>query len=88
MSTSIETIALRRRCRHAPPPCRLGDMPLIPTIILALITFMAIFADVLAPHNPEVGSLTARFRPPFWQAGGSMDHVSAPISWAAMCCRD
>ena len=36
---------------------------------------MAIFADLLAPHDPEVGSLTARFRPPFWQAGGSMEHL-------------
>jgi peptide/nickel transport system permease protein len=54
---------------------RLGDMPLIPITILAVIALTAIFADVLAPHNPEVGSLTARFRPPFWQAGGSMDHV-------------
>ncbi len=36
---------------------------------------MAVFADFLAPHNPEVGALTARFHPPFWQDGGSADHL-------------
>ena len=36
---------------------------------------MAIFANVLAPHNPEIGSLTARFKPPFWQTGGSTKYL-------------
>ena len=75
MSTSIETISLPSDLSPRPTASRLGDTPLIPLIILATIALVAIFADVLAPHNPEVGSLTARFRPPFWQAGGSMDHV-------------
>jgi peptide/nickel transport system permease protein len=39
--------------------------------ILGLLLFAAIFANVLAPHDPEVGSLGERFRPPFWQQGGS-----------------
>ncbi len=74
MSTTTETVALS----SLPPRARairLGDLPLIPIAILAIIAFMAIFADVLAPHNPEVGSLTARFKPPFWQAGGTLDHI-------------
>ena len=75
MSTSIETISLPSDLSPRPAASRLGDTPLIPLIILATIALVAIFADVLAPHNPEVGSLTARFRPPFWQAGGSMDHI-------------
>ena len=48
---------------------------MIPIIILVVIALTAMFADVLAPHNPEVGSLTARFRPPFWQAGGSTNYL-------------
>jgi peptide/nickel transport system permease protein len=28
---------------------------------------------VLAPHDPQIGSLARRFRPPVWQEGGSMD---------------
>ena len=57
------TVTLRRRAA--------GAIPLIPIIILGTIAFMAIFADVLAPHNPEIGSLTARFHPPVWQTGGN-----------------
>ncbi len=75
MSMSSETIVLPPSVSSRSAAMRLGDLPIIPVIILAIIAFMAIFADVLAPHNPEVGSLTARFHPPFWQAGGNMDHL-------------
>ena len=54
---------------------RLGDFPLLPVIILGTIAFVAIFADFLAPHNPEVGMLTARFKPPFWMARGSYEYL-------------
>jgi peptide/nickel transport system permease protein len=54
---------------------RLGDFPLIPALILGAIAFVAVFANQLAPHNPEIGSLTARFKPPFWQAGGSSQYL-------------
>jgi peptide/nickel transport system permease protein len=49
--------------------------PLIPIAILLTVTLTAIFANVLAPHNPEVGVLGDRFRPPAWQTGGSADHL-------------
>jgi peptide/nickel transport system permease protein len=75
MSMSSETIVLTTPLPSRQAAIRLADLPLIPVFILATIAFLAIFADVLAPHNPEVGALTARFRPPFWQAGGNMDHV-------------
>ena len=64
---------------------RLKGFPLIPVLILLFIAFVAIFADVLAPHDPQVGSLARRFRPPFWQEGGSMtyllgtDHVGRDV---------
>jgi len=54
---------------------RLGEMPLIPMMILVLIALVAIFANQLAPHNPEVGALTARFKPPFWLKGGSYQYL-------------
>jgi peptide/nickel transport system permease protein len=54
---------------------RLGDFPLAPTSILLVIAIVAVFADQLAPHNPEVGSLVARFKPPFWQDGGSTKYL-------------
>jgi len=50
---------------------RSEGFPLIPMSILGLLLFAAIFANVLAPHDPEVGTLGERFRPPFWQQGGS-----------------
>jgi peptide/nickel transport system permease protein len=75
MSMSSETIVLPPSVSTRSAASRLGDLPMIPIIILAVIAFMAIFADVLAPHNPEVGALTARFKPPFWQTGGTMDHM-------------
>jgi peptide/nickel transport system permease protein len=54
---------------------RLGDIPVVPTAILLVIALVAVFANQLAPHNPEVGVLTARFKPPFWVAGGSADFL-------------
>jgi peptide/nickel transport system permease protein len=75
MSMSSETIVLASPLPPRASAMRLGNLPLIPIIILSVITLTAIFANVLAPHNPEIGSLTARFRPPFWQTGGSMDHI-------------
>ena len=54
---------------------RVGDIPVIPITILATIALVAVFANVLAPHNPEVGTLTARFKPPFWLKGGSTEYL-------------
>ena len=53
---------------------RARGFPLVPVLILAGVAFIAIFANVLAPHNPEIGSLSARFKPPFWQHGGTWSY--------------
>jgi peptide/nickel transport system permease protein len=66
-STSPRLAAIRR--------VRVGDYPVVPLLIIGIITFLAIFANQLAPHNPEVGILSHRFRPPFWIAGGSTDYL-------------
>jgi peptide/nickel transport system permease protein len=54
---------------------RTQGFPLIPVLILLLIALVAVFADVLAPYDPQVGSLALRYRPPAWQDGGSMAHL-------------
>src|SRR5215475_11076778 len=54
---------------------RSEGFPLIPSLILLTIMLVAIFAPVLAPHNPEVGVLGDRFRPPAWQTNGTVDHL-------------
>ena len=75
MSTSIETIGLPSQLPPRSTAARLGNYPVVPIAILATIAFVAVFANFLAPHNPEIGSLTARFHPPFWQRGGTTEHL-------------
>jgi peptide/nickel transport system permease protein len=53
----------------------LGDFPVIPTAILLVLALTTIFAEAIAPYNPEVGVLSDRFKPPAWQAGGSEAHL-------------
>src|SRR5262245_47454723 len=71
MAMRAEAIPLPVR----PVAVRLEGFPLIPILILVAIALIAVFADYLAPFDPEVGKLSARFRPPAWQAGGSMDDL-------------
>src|SRR5690348_10165725 len=77
MTTTSEVLTLPSRAARLGfiRGLRLSGFPLIPTAILLGIAFVAIFANQLAPHNPEVGSLTARFKPPFWQHGGSIQFL-------------
>ena len=67
------TLSLERPARFA--FVRRGDFPIVPSAIFLSIALVALFANFLAPHNPEIGSLTARFKPPFWQAGGSTKYL-------------
>jgi peptide/nickel transport system permease protein len=54
---------------------RLRAAPLIPLGILALLVLTALFADLLAPHDPTIGNLRHRYRPPVWQERGSMEYI-------------
>jgi len=54
---------------------RVEGFPWIPAVIIGVIALVAVFAEVLAPYNPEIGVLGDRFRPPAWQAGGSEAHL-------------
>jgi peptide/nickel transport system permease protein len=54
---------------------RLDGFPLVPVLIIVGIALIAVFANFIAPYDPEVGRLAARFHPPFWQAGGSTAHL-------------
>jgi peptide/nickel transport system permease protein len=75
MTIQAETIALPARVATRRRLSWIGDIPFFPLLIIGGITFAAIFANQLAPHNPEVGILTDRFHPPFWQAGGSTQYL-------------
>jgi peptide/nickel transport system permease protein len=60
----------------------LREAPLLPLLIIIIVVFSAIFADLLAPHDPEVsvkeasGRPVPSYRPPFWMQGGS---VATPL---------
>src|SRR5207248_9586769 len=57
---------------------RSEGFPVLPVLILGVLVLVAVFANVLAPHDPEVGALGDRFRPPAWQEGGTRDHLLGP----------
>ena len=66
-TVSLQTSPRRRRwqkfVRHP-----LGVMG---SIVLLLVFGSAMFADYLAPHEPNKQRLMARFKPPVWAPGGS-----------------
>jgi peptide/nickel transport system permease protein len=50
--------------------------PLFPLAILVLfLVIPAVFAPLVAPYDPYQGSLRARLIPPFWQEGGTIEHL-------------
>lgn len=44
-------------------------------IVFLIFVFIAIFADVLAPHSPTVQDRAAFLQPPFWQEGGTTEYL-------------
>jgi peptide/nickel transport system permease protein len=53
---------------------RANGFPVIPAMILGALVGVALFANFLAPSDPEVGTLGDRFKPPAWEAAGSAKH--------------
>jgi len=52
------------------------DIPMAPALVLALLLFTAVFAGLLAPHDPTIpisGAGAGVFTPPFWMAGGNIN---------------
>ena len=48
---------------------------MIPAIIGLVFLITAIFAPLLAPHDPLKGSLSSRLKPPLWVEGGLKAHL-------------
>lgn len=49
----------------------LGELPLVPTVILLMLVLMAVLAPILAPYDPTIPVAGARItQPPFWMEGG------------------
>jgi dipeptide transport system permease protein len=70
---------------RAPPPARAPPHPLgelwsgfrrnrgavVGAAAIAILLLLAVFADLIAPHPPDLPNSAALLRPPFWQAQGS-----------------
>jgi peptide/nickel transport system permease protein len=75
----MATIATPRPLAAGRPARRLNAVikaargaPLIPVVILGSLMLIAIFADLIAPHDPTLPVKGANvFDPPFWMEGGS-----------------
>ena len=44
-------------------------------LFLGLLTISAVFADLIVPRDPMAVNLGARLLPPFWEGGGSLEHI-------------
>lgn len=44
-------------------------------LLILLIAAMAVFAPLIAPHEPQVQSLTSRLTPPVWAERGKWEHL-------------
>lgn len=50
--------------------------PLFPIALLLIVMVIpAIAADWVAPHDPKLGSLSAKLQPPAWMEGGSTEYL-------------
>jgi len=69
--------AVAQRFAFAPAFFRRSiDLPVVPTIILGLLIFMALTAPWLAPHDPTVPVPGAKiFSPPFWMEGANPNAI-------------
>jgi peptide/nickel transport system permease protein len=54
---------------------RLSLAHLIPSCILVVVLFLAVFADFIVPHSPYEMSLPNKLLPPFWQEGGKLGYL-------------
>jgi peptide/nickel transport system permease protein len=54
---------------------RTNGFPVIPAMILGALVGVALLANLLAPYDPEIGTLGDRFKPPAWEAAGSAKHL-------------
>ncbi|HSX83169.1 MAG TPA: hypothetical protein VLQ80_32000, partial [Candidatus Saccharimonadia bacterium] len=50
------------------------NVPLFPSLILALLVFTAVCAALLAPHSPTEGDIMRKLIPPAWRVRGTWDH--------------
>ena len=50
-------------------------VPYVGLFFLGIFFFMVIFADFISPYDPFESNLSKGTLPPFWQQGGSLEHI-------------
>lgn len=72
-----EPIGLRKRVQRSEALRRLmqNRAALLGLLVVLMVVFGALFAPLLAPHDPTEQDLSKRLLPPSWQEGGEADFV-------------
>jgi peptide/nickel transport system permease protein len=52
-----------------------GGLPVLSLLIFGLVVISAIGGEAITPYDPNGLDLGTAFHPPFWQDGGSFDHL-------------
>jgi peptide/nickel transport system permease protein len=52
-----------------------NKLALVAVAVLAVMLLAAVFAPLIAPHDPNAQDLLVRLRPPAWMSAGSSDHL-------------
>ena len=74
--SAADALAERQRSRAGRIVFNIRQYPIIPLVILAVMLIIpAIFANVIAPHDPVDVNLRARLMPPAWLEGGSSEYL-------------
>jgi ABC-type dipeptide/oligopeptide/nickel transport system permease subunit len=66
---------LRRNLREFWIELRTRPLALLGGIVVVLYLLAAIFAAQISPHDPTLGNLRVRLRPPAWQEEGNPDYL-------------
>ena len=75
-SPAADAIARRQRGPLGQAFYNFRQYPVIPLLILLILLIIpAIFADIIAPHDPEGLNLRSRLQPPAWLEGGSWQYA-------------
>jgi peptide/nickel transport system permease protein len=68
--STLATVGVAGGLKHAIRTAR--EAPLLAVLILAGLVVVAVFADLIAPHDPTLPVRGAKiFEPPFWMEGGN-----------------
>jgi len=54
---------------------QLRGFPVIPVFIIFVVVICALFAPMIASHDPHLGNLRNILHPTIWQSGGSTEHL-------------